>query len=108
MAQARVARPPALAVVVPAGGGGVYTVQTHGVLDDAFYYDGPLGCGVHPTDGARLALWAPTAQRVRALLSPVTLSKALRRFGSTGAAVEQRKKRASARRGDAQQLIRAR
>lgn len=57
-----------LAVVVPAGGGGVYTVQTHGVLDDAFYYDGPLGCGVHPTDGARLALWAPTAQRVRALL----------------------------------------
>ena len=36
-------------------------VQTCGVLDDLFSYDGPLGV-LFTSEGVKLLLWAPTAQ----------------------------------------------
>ncbi len=38
-------------------------LQIPGVLDDLFFYDGPLG-PAYATDGVTLRLWAPTAQSV--------------------------------------------
>lgn len=60
------------AVSVSAPDGGILTataLQTPGVLDDLYPYDGPLGVtfeGGVPT----LRLWAPTATRLRLLLFP--------------------------------------
>eukprot|EP00793_Prasinoderma_coloniale_P002941 PRCOL_00002423-RA len=44
-----------------------FAVQQAGALDDACAYDGPLGCTVSHGE-ASLAVWAPTAQRVRAIV----------------------------------------
>ena len=38
-------------------------VQTPGVLDDLFWYNGPLGVWVDAR-GVKVALWAPTAHQV--------------------------------------------
>lgn len=38
-------------------------VQLQGVLDQLFYYPGPLGAEVGP-NGVALRVWAPTAQQV--------------------------------------------
>ena len=38
-------------------------VQTPGVLDDLFFYDGPLGPQIN-LQGVKLHLWAPTAHQV--------------------------------------------
>ena len=38
-------------------------VQTPGVLDDVFFFDGPLGANVGSM-GVDISLWAPTAQQV--------------------------------------------
>lgn len=43
-------------------------VQIAGMLDDAFYYDGPLGDSYNPaTRQHTIALWAPTALKVQLL-----------------------------------------
>lgn len=42
-------------------------VQLEGLLDDCYYYEGPLGDHVTSTGGRALALWAPTAQKVELL-----------------------------------------
>ena len=42
-------------------------VQTPGVLDDLFFYEGLLGAHVGP-EGVAISLWAPTAQQVCCLL----------------------------------------
>jgi len=42
-------------------------LQVAGVLDECFFYDGPLGARVG-AEGVDVALWAPTAQRVELLL----------------------------------------
>ena len=43
------------------------SLQIPGVLDDLFYFDGPLGALIED-DGVRFRLWAPTAQNVRLLV----------------------------------------
>ena len=43
-------------------------VQTPGVLDDLFFYEGLLGAHLGP-QGVAISLWAPTAQQVCCLLS---------------------------------------
>ncbi len=42
-------------------------VQTPGVLDDLFFYEGALGAHLGP-QGVNISLWAPTAQQVCCLL----------------------------------------
>ena len=39
-------------------------VQTPGVLDDVFMYEGPLGARIGPQGEVTVSLWAPTAQQV--------------------------------------------
>ena len=38
-------------------------LQLPGVLDELFFYDGPLGAHVSD-DGTSIGVWAPTAQQV--------------------------------------------
>jgi len=42
-------------------------VQAHGLLDELFAYDGPLGCALGVSEVA-VAVWAPTSQEVELLL----------------------------------------
>lgn len=42
-------------------------VQTPGVLDDLFLYEGPLGACLN-SQGVHISMWAPTAQQVGPLL----------------------------------------
>lgn len=60
-----------LALAAVDGGGApldATQVQTAGVLDDLFAYDGPLGAECPEGGGVALRLWAPTAQSVTLLL----------------------------------------
>ncbi len=47
-------------------------VQLQGVLDQLFYYPGPLGAEVGP-HGVALRVWAPTAQQVSPYLPYILL-----------------------------------
>ncbi|KAK4492975.1 hypothetical protein RD792_000302, partial [Penstemon davidsonii] len=46
---------------------GITGLQLPGVLDELFFYNGPLGA-IFSDDAVLLYLWAPTAQKVRALI----------------------------------------
>ena len=45
-------------------------VQTAGVLDDLFVYEGPLGACIEADGSVTVSVWAPTAQKVMPGLLP--------------------------------------
>lgn len=52
-------------------------MQCPGVLDDLYFYEGPLGASFS-SDGVSISLWAPTAQQVPPQHSPATCQNCLR------------------------------